>query len=443
MRLFFLSFLLISTFCQAQTGYKLSDYVNDIAVKKIINHSSKSSSLYNLKKRLTVIDFFGTWCVPCIKALPELENLKNNFKDDLSIVLVSIEEEAKLRKFIDKRKPFAFPIVVDVDKKFTTAFQPPSYPYTIVINANENIVFIGNAADLTEELLQKFMNEELRTVQSSDNTSYTQPPVELLSDTNENKMVNKTKNALNTQSSKVPPREGFREAENTLIKLSQDFMYAAKSNEEVTRFVEQLKNISYQSLKDSLKNDDDKKAFWINLYNAYVNSSLHKNAEQYKNRKQFFKAKNILIAGKSFSLDNIEHGILRKSKIKWSLGYLSKLFPNKTEKQLRVNKLDYRIHFALNCGAKSCPPIAFYNSAEINNQLEVATKAYLSGEAEYNKADNVLKLPAILGWFRRDFGGKKKMISLIRKLSIIPNDVQPKIRFKKYDWSLYLDNFKQ
>ena len=149
-----------------------------------------------------------------------------------------------------------------------------------------------------------------------------------------------------------------------------------------------------------------------------------------------------MVAGKIFSLDKIEHGILRRSKIKWSLGYFSKLFPNKTEKDLRVDKLDYRIHFALNCGAKSCPPIAFYNPENINTQLDVAATAYLTAEAEYDAATNVLKLPAILSWFRRDFGGKQKMVELLKSKQLLKSDVNPKIKFKKYDWTLYLNNYK-
>ena len=185
------------------------------------------------------------------------------------------------------------------------------------------------------------------------------------------------------------------------------------------------------------------KAFWINLYNAYTNALLHKDPDQYKNRNQFFKTKNIVIAGKTFSLDKIEHGILRRSKIKWSLGYLSKLFPDKTEKKLRVDKLDNRIHFALNCGAKSCPPIAFYNPENLNTQLDVASKAYLSAEINYNSKTNILELPAILSWFRRDFGGKKKIIELLKSQQLLPSTVNPAITFKKYDWALYLDNYKK
>ena len=121
---------------------------------------------------------------------------------------------------------------------------------------------------------------------------------------------------------------------------------------------------------------------------------------------------------------------------------LNKLFPGKTEKMLRADRLDYRLHFALNCGAKSCPPIAFYKPENINQQLDLATKAYLRGEAEYDEATNTVQLPTLMSWFRRDFGSKREMIELLRQLSIVPADKKPKIKFKEYDWTLYLQNYK-
>ena len=150
----------------------------------------------------------------------------------------------------------------------------------------------------------------------------------------------------------------------------------------------------------------------------------------------------LLLRAKNLSLDDIEHGILRHSKIKWSLGYFNKLFPGQFEKDNRVGKLDYRIHFALNCGAKSCPPIAFYTPEQINKQLDVATLVYLKGESEYKEAENKVYVPALMGWFRRDFGGKKKMKLLLSKLAIIPQGTDPAIHFKKYDWGLFLENYK-
>ena len=418
--LLLLSLLVNAVCCLGQNSYTTGAVVADISPTKILNYRDSSSSLSSLQSNITIIDFFGTWCMPCLKALPELQTFKNKFKTDLSIILVSTETEEKLQQFISTRQPFSFPIIVDVNKEYTNAFQPPSYPYTIVLDKNLKILSITNAADLTAEILEKFIAENKTIVKEKNNTA----PLKM----------------ENTPKQQSP---SFTASNNVLVKLSQDFMYAAKTNEDASDYIRQLKELNYTDLVNNLKGDDDKKAFWINLYNAYTNYSLHKNPDQYKSRNKFFKNKNVEIAGKIFSLDKIEHGILRKSKIKWSLGYLNKLFPGKTEKQLRVRKLDYRIHFALNCGAKSCPPIAFYNPENLNAQLDLATNTYLSSEAVYNKETNTLQLPALISWFRRDFGGKKKVVNLLKQKGILDGLVQPKIKFKKYDWSLYLNNFKQ
>ena len=46
--------------------------------------------------------------------------------------------------------------------------------------------------------------------------------------------------------------------------------------------------------------------------------------------------------------------------------------------------------FALNCGAKSCPPIAFYNAADIDAQLDLATQAFLEGESEFDDEQKII-----------------------------------------------------
>lgn len=238
------------------------------------------------------------------------------------------------------------------------------------------------------------------------------------------------------------PAKSFQQiSRNTTVQLSQDFIYKAKTGEPVDDAAKKLNYISYESLVNSLVTDNDKKAFWINLYNGYAQAALKTNPDAYKDRSSFFKSKRLKIAGKELSLDDVEHNILRRSKIKWSLGYLSKLFPSKEEKELRVNNLDYRIHFALNCGAKSCPPIAFYNPENLETQLDAATKVYLTGEAKYDAQTNTLTLPKLMSWFRRDFGGKKGMIKIAKQFKIIPPDSKPKIKFSDYDWTLSLDNY--
>ena len=226
------------------------------------------------------------------------------------------------------------------------------------------------------------------------------------------------------------------------IKISQDLLYAVKTDELVDSLLQQLSYAQVEELQAQLKTDAERKAFWLNIYNAFTQIGLKDDPEAYKHRNKFFSKKFISIAGKNLSLDDVEHGILRRSKWKYSLGHFNKPFKSKFERQFRVDKLDYRIHFALNCGAKSCPPIAFYKPEQIDKQLDLATKAYLKNEVLFNGKDLMVELPAILSWFRGDFGGKKGIIRLLHQQQIVPDNVNPGIKWKKYDWTLSLKAFE-
>jgi hypothetical protein len=246
-----------------------------------------------------------------------------------------------------------------------------------------------------------------------------------------------TGTAITTSAQDSPPMQ-----EISFIKTSQQLLLKAKRRDPADSLIQLLQQITPDDLNQELNTDIKKKTFWLNIYNAFTQLSLANNPDQYKKRGQFFGQKNIIIAGQQLSLDRIEHGLLRRSKTKWSMGYVNRLFPSSFEKKHRVDTVDYRIHFALNCGAKSCPPIAFYRAEQLDQQLDLATRVYLRNEAIYDTSKNHLALPAIMGWFRGDFGGKKKMKELLKKIGVIPNDADPSISFKKYDWNLYLDNYK-
>lgn len=225
--------------------------------------------------------------------------------------------------------------------------------------------------------------------------------------------------------------------DDDLVKLSQQFLFAAKTGKNTEGFILQLKTLQ-ESGVTMLKTDNAKKAFWINLYNAFTQTLLKQNPRLYRNRSRFFTAKQLNVAGKKLSFDDLEHGILRRSKNKWGFGYLGKIFPSPVEKAWRVEKLDHRIHFALNCGAKSCPPIAFYSSEKLDQQLASATKSFLENEVDVT--ENTVAIPAILGWFCSDLGGKKGIRKLLRENGFPSVNAATKIRVSKYNWQLSLEN---
>ncbi|MFV8334162.1 DUF547 domain-containing protein [Flavobacterium sp. GSP14] len=227
------------------------------------------------------------------------------------------------------------------------------------------------------------------------------------------------------------------------VRISQKLIESLKSKETNTKeYIDIIANANEEELIKQLQTDDLKKTFFINVYNGFTNYSLRKNPGQYKDRGAFFKSEQFTIAKNKVSLDLIEHGFLRKSSVKLSLGKLSKIFPPQIEKKYRVDKIDYRIHFALNCGAKSCPPVSAYDSKNINEQLDKSTKSYLMTDAKYDKTKNILFVPSLMSWFRGDFGNKKGILKICSDLKIIPKEADPKLEYNDYDWTLYLENFK-
>ena len=219
--------------------------------------------------------------------------------------------------------------------------------------------------------------------------------------------------------------------------LSEQLLLAVKMQKDTSNFLSELEVLNLNDLKNNLSNDDKKISFWVNIYNAYF---LILRKERKITKPDIYKKKFFKIANESFSLDDVEHGILRRYRYKYSLGYFGNPFTSKLIKTLAVDKLDYRIHFALNCGAKSCPPIAFYNSENINAQLDMATQAFLEGESDFDEVKKEVYTTALFKWYSADFGGGKGIKEIYRKQ--MNKDISDySIKFKEYSWEEKLDNF--
>jgi Protein of unknown function, DUF547 len=200
-----------------------------------------------------------------------------------------------------------------------------------------------------------------------------------------------------------------------------------------------MAGLSVAGLSAELSDDAKKKAFWLNVYNAAVQSRLGRNPDLYQHRNAFFEKKSVTIAGQRLSLDDIENGLLRRSKIKISLGYLSNPFVGRFERQMRVAVLDPRIHFAMNCGAKSCPAIAYYEAEKIDEQLETATKVYLQQEIVRYSATRAT-IPVLFSWFRADFGN---IHQFLKRYGVLQPSDKPRFTFKPYDWTLQRDAYRE
>jgi len=227
---------------------------------------------------------------------------------------------------------------------------------------------------------------------------------------------------------------------NAYVNLSQRFLEANLERVDSKEYVDSYQKIDLSKLAKGLDTNEKQLAFWVNTYNAFIQLQLLADPVLFEDRSSFYKNESINIGGRMFSFDLIEHGIIRNSRWKYGLGYIKKWFSSDLEKMFRLKGKDGRVHFALNCGAISCPPVAIYNDAQINDQLDAVIKIYLPKVTSHD-GQTVTTVP-LFSWFRGDFGGTAGVKDFLNTYGII-NVGDRELNYGPYDWTLDLDNIYQ
>jgi hypothetical protein len=223
------------------------------------------------------------------------------------------------------------------------------------------------------------------------------------------------------------------------VEVSKTFLTQLKTGEDASQIVRLYEKFDFNSLASQVDTREEKLAFWVNTYNAYVQYLLTIDPALFEDRGAFFSQKRVVIAGINMSFDDIEHGIIRDSRVKLGLGILKKWFPPQFERKLRINNRDGRVHFALNCGAKTCPPIVIYDDRKIYEQLDEIAGNYLR-TVSVVRGNKVTTSP-LFSWFRGDFGGRRGIKKLLLKYKIIETKKGIKLGYGDYDWTLKTGNY--
>jgi hypothetical protein len=185
-------------------------------------------------------------------------------------------------------------------------------------------------------------------------------------------------------------------------------------------------------------------AFWINLYNALILDAVvsYGVSGTLQDQLGIFRQAAYNVGGMRFSADDIEHGVLRGNRRNPFLPF-APFGRDDPRLEMALEPIDPRVHFALVCGARSCPPIAFYDGTKLDAQLESACINFINaGGAEYDSASRTLGLSRILRWYQRDFGGRRGVLELTKKcthddeLRSALEAGRVRIRYMRYDWTL-------
>ena len=202
--------------------------------------------------------------------------------------------------------------------------------------------------------------------------------------------------------------------------------------------VDKTGRVDYQSLKNNetlldnylayIQNNEPtkdwssnkKKAFWINTYNAYtikiiLNNYPLKSIRDIKiDGKTAWKIPFVKVGQKKYTLDQIEHEILRK----------------------KFN--DPRIHVGINCASVSCPRLWNFAFTEDNiaSSLDNLMKEFINDTTRNKISKNNLEISEIFNWFSKDFMKNGTIINYLNTYAAIKISEKASIKYLTYDWSL-------
>lgn len=154
-------------------------------------------------------------------------------------------------------------------------------------------------------------------------------------------------------------------------------------------------------------------AYWINAYNAFTIKLIlnHYPVESIKDIDQPWDKKWIELQGKTLSLNEIEHDIIR---------------PTFREP---------RIHFALVCAAISCPPLAdrAYTAENLERMLQQRTRQFINNERFNVTQEEVVRISPLFDWYADDFGDVTEYLNKYLTTDI-PQGKE--LHYLDYDWGL-------
>jgi thiol-disulfide isomerase/thioredoxin len=146
--------LFIIVECQAQSvnkEIKIGSICPDINIGNIINYSKATAHISDFKGKLLILDFWATWCSPCVALMKNADSLEKEFDGKIQVMPVTYESKLQVQDFLArlaKAKHFLPPTVTD-DTILQAYFKHNVLPHLVWIDANSTVIAITEGNELT------------------------------------------------------------------------------------------------------------------------------------------------------------------------------------------------------------------------------------------------------------------------------------------------------
>jgi hypothetical protein len=227
------------------------------------------------------------------------------------------------------------------------------------------------------------------------------------------------------------------------VPLSRQVLAEAKAIEEPGRCarLDALAAQLHGVAPERIGGDAARVAFWANLYNALMLHCLCLRPLRGSLlwHLRLFNRVAYRVGGHDYPLNLIENGILRANR-RAPFRLRRPLRPSDPRLAAAPSAIDARIHFALNCGARSCPPIRDYDPGSLDAQLELATKTYLERESDLDPERGRVRLPRLMRIYAADFGDRDAQLRFAAErlprlaARLDGNEGAIRVGYGRFDW---------
>ena len=185
--------------------------------------------------------------------------------------------------------------------------------------------------------------------------------------------------------------------------------------------------------------------FWINVYNALVLHAVIARgvSDSIRSVGDFHGESSYDVGGLAFSLDDIEHGLLR-ANVPPRRGARRPMREDDPRQRLAPILFDERVHFAMYSACRSSPWLTGFTQTDLEGQLEAATRRYLNAHVRLASGGTALFVPKLFDWYEADFGGPQGVRSFVIVRLERDEDVEAvdkrggrvALKFQEFDWAL-------
>jgi cytochrome c biogenesis protein CcmG, thiol:disulfide interchange protein DsbE len=156
----FLALLTLATLCGCYSGSRPSR-IGNAAPDFVVQDADRRVELRDFSGKIVVLNFWATWCAPCVEELPTLVQLQQRFKEKgVTVIGVSVDVDADVYHRFLKDHKIDFITVRDPDQKTNNLYGTVKFPETYIIDRNGIVrrKFIG-PVDWTQPEIVNFLSK--------------------------------------------------------------------------------------------------------------------------------------------------------------------------------------------------------------------------------------------------------------------------------------------